>query len=135
MTCRIFYDETRPEPRGVQAIVQSSAAVGWHVESHGDYYLRDESGLWRAMDISGLKRHLQQRGLLRPRIGLKHLVLSDEEWIEVDILGFEAWIASVDFVLSGETVSNDRFQEIFQKALADADFGRRHGYLSGEIRP
>ncbi len=135
MSCRIFYDETRPEPRGVQAIVQSSPAVGWYVESHGDYYLRDESGLWRAMDISGLKRHLQQRDLLRPQIGLTHLVLSDGEWIEVNMLGFEAWIDSLDFVLSGETLSNVRFQEIFQAALADADFGRKHGYLSNEIKP
>lgn len=135
ITERIFYDEQRPEPRGVQAIVQfdPDLALHWYVESHGDYYVRDNRGMWRAKDISGLKRDLQQRGIFKPGIGFRHeILLANGEWIAVDILGFEAWLDSLDFVLSGETLSNDRFHEIFQAALADADFARRHGHLSGD---
>ena len=115
--------------------MQSNDRVGWYVESHGDYYLRQEDGLWRAADVSGLTRYLMQRNLLRPGIGLMHEVYDEGRWILVDILGFHAWVDTLPFVLSGETISNERFHEIFQATLADADFGRKHGYLTGEVKP
>lgn len=135
MTERIFCDETRSEPRGVQAIVQHDPNVGWYVESHGDFYIRDARSLWRACDESGLITRLMQMDLLRPAVGTKHLVFSEGAWVEVNGPGFYAWLDTLDFVLKGETLDNDRFQEIFQAALADADFGRKHGYLPGEVKP
>lgn len=132
--CRIYRDETRPKPRGVQVIVQKNDRTGWSTESHGDYYLLKEDG-WQAADFNGMQRFLRQRGLLKPRIGKCHEVLVADEWVEVNEPGFHAWLDTIPIVEAGETVSTKRFQEIFQKALADADFGRKHGYLKGEVRP
>jgi hypothetical protein len=121
--------------RGVQAIVQLDPQVSWYVESHGDYYILHENGLWRAADYSGLHTELLNRGIFAPLVGVKHQAMIGPIWVEIDEAGFHAWIDTLEWVLCGETISNDRFQEIFQEALADADFGRKNGYLPGEHRP
>ena len=133
---RIYYSnkEFDSSRRGVQAIVQPDRFVGWYVESHGDYYIK-KADKWRAADFDGLITELKYRKLIKPTIGLVHEVLVDDEWVKVDALGFHAWLETLDWLLFGETIDNDRFQEIFQQALADADFGRKNGYLPGEYVP
>jgi len=136
MRYRIYRDETRLEPRGVQAIVQKNDRTGWHVESHGDYYILKEDDRWQASDMSGLLRECRQRNLIRPTIGTTHEVfVEDTGWVQVNDIGFHMWLETQDWILVGETLTTARFQEIFQDALADADFGRKHGYLSGEVKP
>ena len=134
MRYRIYRDETRLEPRGVQAIVQKNDVVGWHVESGGDYYLFKDNELWQSADMSGLIRFLRQRNLMRVKHGVQYTVLVDGEWRKLDVVEFFLWLETLPDVLSGETLPTKRYQEIFQEALADADFGRKHGYLKGEIR-
>ena len=135
MDYRIFRDEQRPKPRGVQAIVQKHPDVGWYVESHGDFYLKQDNGTWQAADMNGLLRYLLQHSLIKPALGTLHEVLVNDEWMQVDVIGFHVWLRTLDNVLTGETIPNVRFQEIFQAALADADFGPKNGYLNGEVRP
>lgn len=135
------YDGDRPgDPgmniRGIQAIVQKNSVTGWHTESRGDYYIAKEDGLWHHADFDGLFTELKKLGLIRPRIGVLHDVWAEGQgWVTVDQIGFHQWIEDLGFVLCGETIGNDRFSEIFQDALADADFGRRNGYLAGERKP
>lgn len=137
MNERIYHSnrEFDSSKRGVQAIVQSDSKVGWHVESHGDYYLKKEDGLWHAADFDGLWTELKKRNLVKPHIGVKQDVWFDGKWKRVGEPGFHEWLETLDWVLFGETIDNDRFHEIFQQALADADFGRKHGYLAGERQP
>jgi hypothetical protein len=137
MKVKIYYSDTEyvGERRGVQAIVQLNGKVGWYVESHGDIYLKKEDELWHAADFDGLFTELKKRGLIRPSIGLIHEVRVGLIWKRVDVIGFHEWLETLDWVLFGETIDNDRFQEIFQQALSDADFGRKHGYLAGERKP
>lgn len=129
-----FVDDNVDRKRGVQAVVQRSGDVGWYVESHGDYYLKKGS-LWHSADIDGLYTELEKRNLIRPTIGLMHEVWHRRAWTKVDIVGFYTWLDSLDWVLHGETIGNERFREIFQSALADADYGRRSGFLPGERKP
>ena len=139
---RIFYkDGTHdsnagpPPRRGVQAIIQTNPITGWHTETRGDYYLKKSDHLWHGADFDGLYTELMIRDLLRPQVGLTHKVwVEGTGWAEVDIVGFTTWLDSLEWILHGETIHNGRFDEIFQEALAAADFGRRHGYLSGERR-
>ena len=141
MRYRIFYsdgscvDNDASRVRGVQAVVQSSSSVGWHVESHGDYYLFKDDGLWHAADFDGLFTEFKKRELIHPTIGLVHEVRVGLIWKKVDVIGFHEWVESLGWVLCGETIGNDRFQEIFQQVLSEADFGRKHGYLAGERKP
>ena len=131
---RVFTDPTRPAPRGVQAIVQESDRVGWHVVSHSDFYYWDGNE-WIGVDAAGLIMHLKQDGLIRPTVGTIHEVLDNGEWTAVNEPGYQEWLDTLPQVLKGETISNDRFGEIFQAALSDADFGRKYGYLSDEVKP
>ena len=123
------------ETRGVQAIVQHNKTSNWHTESHGDFYLMKSDGLWHAADVYGLFTELMKRDLLRPAIGAIHEVYHKSEWIEVDYIGFNAWLDSLGWVLCGETIGNERFQEIFQNALADVTFGRKESFVAGERLP
>ena len=135
MTTRIFYSDgiDTGAQRGVQAIVQADPKVSWATESHGDYYLLKEDR-WYAADFSGLYTELLNRDMVKPFVGVEHEVRVGDTWVRVNQLGFHSWLDTLDWVLCGETISNDRFQEIFQAALADADFGRKHGYLPREHR-
>ena len=137
MKKRIYYSDTEFDDsgRGVQAIVQSDPAVNWYVESHGNYYLLKDDGLWHAADFDGLFTELKKQKLIKPTIGVYHHVYHDGTWVKVNQIGFHAWLDTLDWVLCGETIDHVRFQEIFQQALADADFGRKYGYLSGERKP
>ena len=134
---RIFYSNgiDTGAQRGVQAIVQIDPKVSWSTESHGDYYLFKKDRKWHGADFSGLYTELLNRDMVKPFIGVEHEVRVGEVWVRVNQLGFHSWLDTIDWILCGETISNDRFQEIFQAALADADFGRKHGYLPGEHRP
>lgn len=134
---RIYYSDKEfgNSRRGVQAIVQPNRAVGWSVESHGNFYLKKDDGLWHAADFDGLITELKYRQLIKLTIGLIHEVLVDGEWVKVNEPGFHEWLETLDWILFGETIGNDQFQEIWQRALADADFGRKHGYLASERKP
>ena len=121
--------------RGIQAIVQHNKTSNWHTESHGDFYLMKDDGLWHAADVYGLFTELIKRKLIRPTVGMLHEVYHQNVWVMVDSVGFNAWIDSLDWVLCGETIGNERFREIFQHALADAAFGQREGFLAGERKP
>lgn len=136
MKYKIFYsDEACRGKRGVQAIVQLDPKVSWYVESHGDYYLFKDDELWHAADFDGLWTELKKRNLVRPHIGVRQDVWVDEKWKRVGEPGFHEWIETLNWVLCGETIDNERFHEIFQQALADADFGRKNGYLPREHKP
>lgn len=128
-----YYGDDIPEQkRGVQAIVQKNRYTNWHTETKGDYYMMLEDGLWYAKDFDGLFTELKKRRIIRPRIGLKHDVLYEDRWVEVNQIGFHEWLEHLGFVLFGETIDNDRYQEILQLAYSHADFGRKQGYLPGE---
>lgn len=146
MACQLFYSDksiflegtrlTEDVPRrGIQAIVQTHQAVGWQTESRGDYYLLKDDNLWHAADFDGLWTELKKRNLVRPRVGVWQDVRHEGKWKRVGESGLHEWIETLDWVLCGETIGNDRFQEVFQEALASADFGRKHGYLAGERQP
>lgn len=139
---RIYYKDKihdsnqGPAPsRGVQAIIQRNPVTLWHTETRGDYYLLKDDQLYHAADHDGLVTEAISRGLLRPQIGIYHLVLHEGEWTRVDATGLSAWIEAQEWILQGETISNDRYHEILQEAYAAADWGRRTGWLPGERRP
>jgi len=115
--------------RSVQAIVQRNEEGVWNVESHGDYYLfRNER--WYAADYSGLHTELLKREIFNPSATGNHLALVGDKWVTIKTqAAFEAWLDTLDWVLCGETLDNQSFHAIFQAALADADYARRHGEL------
>lgn len=59
----------------------------------------------------------------------------DGLWRAVDIFGLFDYLIESGLVKFGRTINNKEYQEIFQRALSDADFGRRSGFLPGERKP
>lgn len=124
----ITYDTALTHRQHVQAIVQKNHK-GWYTESYGDFYLLRE-GFWQAADFSGVLTELKNRQLIKIKVGTQHTVYYAGDWIEVDEIGFHAYLESLNWICIGETIMNsERFTKIHQMALSHADFARRNGEL------
>ena len=67
--------------------------------------------------------------------GGDYYIWCDDGWMAVDIFGLFDYLIESGTVKFGRTITNAEYNEIFQKALADADFGRKHGFLPEERKP
>jgi hypothetical protein len=92
--------------RGVQVIVQVDKYHGWYTETAYDYYIWDDRG-------------------------------EGHKWIGVDFVGVIDYIIEPGWkcILLGRTVSNKRFNEIFQKAKNDLEFGKKTAFRRWEKKP
>ena len=60
----VWQGDGQPPARGVQAIVQPHGDVGAEIVTGNDYYVLDDTGRWRAVDIFGLFDFLIESGLV-----------------------------------------------------------------------
>ncbi len=67
--------------------------------------------------------------------GGDYYVWKDGLWVAVDIFGLFDYLIETGLVKFGRTITNTEYREIYQRALDDADFGRRDGLLPGERKP
>lgn len=92
--------------RNVQVIIQEDPDHGWYTQSGGDYYVWDDRG-------------------------------DGPRWWGVDIFGLFDYLIDPGHkrVLFGRTVTGQRFGEIFAKAQADPEWGKKAAFRRGERRP
>lgn len=60
-----------------------------------------------------------------------------DRWIGTDEFGFWDYMArpGMKKVLFGRTLTNEEFQEVYYRAKAERNFGRKEGFLRGERKP
>jgi hypothetical protein len=92
--------------RDVQVIVQSDPDHLWYTQTGGDYYGWDDRG-------------------------------DGSRWWGVDIFGLFDYLIDPGYkrVLFGRTVTSERFSEIFQRAKADPEWGKKAAFARMERRP
>jgi hypothetical protein len=110
-------DMGSPPPYGVEIIAQPDEDHDVVFEQGGDFYYFQKERWW-GTGWDGIYQFLRvDLGVLRPTIGVYHEVLDiDGEWTRVDQVGLITYMVEVQGILLGRTVSNARYQEIYQMA-------------------
>jgi len=109
-------DEGDPPSFGVEIIAQPDEDYEVFFEHGGDFYYWYE-GRWWGTKWDGIYQYLQEDlKVFKPRIGLHHEVLLDGEWVEVNEPGLIKYMVDVHGILLGRTVTNERYNEIYQVA-------------------
>lgn len=95
-----------PTRVGIQVIIQEDPGRGWVTVAGYDYYIWDDRG-------------------------------GGPKWIGVDLFGLHHYLLEPGqkCVLFGVVIDKTRFYEIFEMAQADASFGKKTGFVVGEMRP